>query len=170
MSPGPQSNLSYYQLPLYNLPCKHSNDLFDSINNNVMTMFFPGGWGGNLTCYICEGIGDTYIDWNGPESESTVQLIGCIKNGVQTGSVLSDSEILGISTPPPSIFTISLYPNLTADYTYLYLNNITNGTGLHIAAYDLTGRQVLNQPLATNRTKIDLNQPAGRRLHLAGFG
>ena len=118
-------------------------------------MFFPGGFGTNLTCYVCEGIGDTYIDDDAPESESTVQLIGCIKNGIQTGTVFSDSEILGISTPTTNTPTISLYPNLTSDYTYVHLSNLPTNATLHLAVYNLTGGLMFNQPLAANGVKID---------------
>jgi hypothetical protein len=159
-SPSSGNTYSNYVLyPTFNLPCKHSKNVYDSIK--LSGIMCEGTVPDYFECYICSGVGDTYFDYPGPESESTIQLEGYVKNGVMYGTVLDNWEILGTSDSTTEIAAISLYPNLTAAYTYVHISNAPTNRALHLAVCDLTGRQMLSQSLTNHRTKIDCtNLPA----------
>ena len=128
--------------------CKTANSLFDSLKENTLLFVDINGYEPSVyTCSICNGLGDTHGNNLYFESGYKYDLIGFIKDSVQSGTVLSDNDItLGISNPIAAFPNISLFPNLTAEYTCLYLSNTPTSGTLHLAVYDLTGRLILSQP------------------------
>lgn len=153
---SPQTGYAYSSFMVdsaYNVPCKVYNTVYDSLNQSMLLMG-EYLWDDDY-CEIALGIGDVHYSNFNPIGTWQQDLIGIEKNGVTTGTILTDEEITGITGPLNNTFAISLYPNLTADYTYVRLSNFATNPALHLAFYDLAGRIIVNQPITASRTPID---------------
>ena len=69
-----------------------------------------------------------------------------------TGTGLSANH--GIITQANNV-SISVSPNVTADNTDVHTTGVAAGNALRFAVYDLTGKQLLNNPLTGNLTAVD---------------
>ncbi len=157
------SMASYVRDDVYGVHCKKLGvnnyfGMYDSIQTaQMISGVSNGGWlFPSYYCTICEGLG--HVHWESSAFEeyySSIELKGYTKNGNTYGSVPSDGDLTGIAGPSSQEPSFSVYPNIITDKLLIHMKSLPGYAAYNFTLFDLTGRQLLVEPLEHSTSSID---------------
>jgi len=157
---------SYFLDTSYNLPCKKIGvnsqyGIYDSIQNDQMICYGENSLAAAYECKLCQGVGFTHYSSSGFEDfYYEADLIAYTYNGITYGAIPTDESLLGhtigLTEIGPELPVFRVYPTIVNDMVAISCNNNALKSTFYFAVFDLTGRQLMKQPLSSTNTSINL--------------